>query len=299
MLLTYHVMHRRMHTIGRCMTMPNVDDVKSLSDEELVEKAKLSGWRFSLYERSSSLGCVTALLLAALIILIDVFVVAMNFIGMCFLLFVAGLFGFLGVMSGLEYLSTIGKHRYINELRRRYGMLPLNEYVRGEKEESGILLSILAKGHGLPHGNHHFIRIRLWRNGKAEAESFVSKAQELRWIDGTHPRELVSRKQQHLDGEKARMIEGLAGNLAFGKSDSCNTVIRDGFPCRMSVIRHDSGQHYCLECNLAGLPKDAATTPAVKLLQELMGLEWKLNPIHEIIGSCDGKGDITIEERNP
>jgi hypothetical protein len=251
------------------------NDMKTgpLSEAELAERARLSGWPRRLYDAAPAFGYAAALLYAGAILATHFLLVEMNLFGMLFLLFAGILFGSLGITSGIECIATLGRRAHIRELCRRSGMLPIETYINEEKEESGIALSILAKVHAMPPGTHRFIRIRFWPGGPAEAEFAAALKPEIRWIDGTDPGELISQHRFRLGSDAAQKFEALAAELPFGRRESLNSAVVDGSSWTLAVLRHGGGGEYALECNLDGLSDEDAALPGVRLLREIAQLE--------------------------
>ncbi|MCP4400609.1 MAG: hypothetical protein GY801_25330 [bacterium] len=275
------------------------EKIRHVLTPELIQLAKLSEFRRSL------LGCTVHI---AGTISFGLFCISLygvyKLYGITIALLMAGLSPLWALPIGL-ILSVIvafyfeawiktPAEPFITELKRRFGLLDFEIYVNEEKLLPGIHATILVSGNGLPHGNHHWMRIRLYANGKSEIVSCVSKPDGC-WCEGKPAEELVNQMTCLLSSDAERTLSQMLSKIDLESSQTIDSLVKDGFPCKMGILQENHAKHYQLICNLSGLPEDADTLPSVQLFQWLIELEQQVNPAQEVIGSCDPQGNITVK----
>ena len=272
--------------------MKQRESVRGLPDEDLVERAKLRGWRHLLHVRSDHIGCLVGLVGAALALVLVVHHTSVWALLIWLIpALVAGVVAMLMTMRALRALACGGRAPYVRELKRRYGQLGLGAHAADERREPGVTYSLLARCHGLPHGGIRFVRVRTHADGPASVEGFCIRA-NLDWVGGEHPLDLVQRARSNLARAEEAESMSLLADLAWGRADELRTTVRDGVPCEMRVLDHTRGAAYSLRCNLAGLPDEADENPGLRLL----AFARARTPHHVGWAATSWKGAITLGE---
>jgi hypothetical protein len=239
-----------------------------LPDADLLAACKRHPWE----RRIDNIGCGAALAAGVL---------AAS--GLLFWQGSGGLFAAVIAFFAVGISLAAGTSRLVNfrsrpsqdELRRRYGLpeLPQSDtdaekFFTGDTPPDAVLL---LRGQGLPHGNAHFVRVRLWNGSPAYG---TVTAQTLSAIDFSRDVPFIAEKREAaLTAEECSALWARLPESFASSPESVNAAfeaVYDGFPCTLAAITREPLCLRLFHGNLAAVCDADAPHPVPALMEALL-----------------------------
>ena len=188
-----------------------------------------------------SLGCLGASIAALSA------VVALMGLGSASKTLAAGFMLAAGAFLLALHLVSLPKRRYRKELAYRSGMAPFEDYVA--EAEAGLAKEnadwiFLFTVRSLPRGDFRWLRIVLDEETPSPAQVEVRVSSGKPW----HFR----RTAGNLPDASVQALRGAVKTLDLASLTSCPTLVRDGAPCQLAVLRREPRSVTMASCNLSG-----------------------------------------------
>ncbi|MEW5850211.1 MAG: hypothetical protein AB2A00_15590 [Myxococcota bacterium] len=244
--------------------------VRELNIDVLRRNAKPYGWRASLVRTSGlwSLGAAVLLLVARL----GAGASVLGTVVAAFVVFVLAN----GLLAGL---ALVGADAFVKELQRRWGQLPLRDYLPearaalvGDDAPQAILL---LQAHRLQQRSCTLMRVQLW-TGEGRARLQAVSAPQFSARTAIPTEDQVTIVDRALTPAEAQALitcvpDGdLARHVPDDEPDGVEPRIIGGTPCSLVVVAR--GGERMANVNLAGIPEDKRDHPTVLLMGRLWAL---------------------------
>jgi hypothetical protein len=223
-------------------------DSKTVSDEELADLCRTS----AIETASGTLGCF-----ASIVVIFVVLLGPLAF-GNAVL---PGIALLAGVLVFVRYVVSRGKRGYRKELDYRQGRAPLPQYIaeaeavlRQHAADWVLLFSVSY----LPHGGFRWLRIALHEGSPPSAQA------NLRTSAPGCP--TFQRTDRDVPEDIVRELLSLLKALDPAVLTSVPSFVRDGAPCRLTLLRREPWLVTSASCNLVdflGSGRELAQSPAV------------------------------------
>jgi hypothetical protein len=225
-------------------------DSKTLSDQELADLCRTS----AIETASGTLGC-SASIVVILVLLLGPLAFGAVPPGVALLALLAGALVF------VHYVVSRGKRGYRKELDYRRGTAPLPQYIAEAeavlRQHAADWVLLFSVSH-LPHGGFRWLRIALHEGSPPSAQANLRTSAPgcptFQRIDRDVPEDIV------------RELLSLLKALDPAALTSVPSFVRDGAPCRLTLLRREPWLVTSASCNLMGFSgseRERAQSPAV------------------------------------
>jgi hypothetical protein len=235
--------------------------IEAMSGAELVEAARAVADRFGCF--AWALAAVVGAVAAVVLEPADATLALSVAIALC-----------LGWKLGRRYMPRVRFARLATEeFARRWWLEPLEVYEASAEERIGSGQAdavVLLIGRALPHGGHRAIRLEL-SGSDATAEARSTPFLEDLIAGADLARQIVLPETPVQAGDAAR-LSALLDSLTPERVVPPRTVVLDGFPCQISVLRR-SREPLRATLNLAGSSEAIATHPVRELCALVLEIE--------------------------
>lgn len=282
-----------------------MEDLRTLSTEELLYRSRLDARERRLYDRGTNAAVAVGFL--------TVFGVVVGFdylqdgrlpspagwlllllLTICpGLVFVILIFATLGQYVEQRVLARV--QPYLNELADRHLLAPTQVYLdrattamsQADPPDYVLLLS----GRGLPYGVRRGICVVLWLTPAPRALLEVGTAE----LSPTSDRErFASFDSDSLDVDALARLATLLETVDPATLVDVSPGVKDGFPCHVTVLRREPRLVASVECNLADPRIGRTITPAHQYGMLLCELASDVTDLSVNIGACGDDGTIFV-----
>jgi hypothetical protein len=239
-------------------------DPKALSDQELAGVCATSATE----DASVGLGCLASI----------VVVLVLSFGHLAFgeaALPFAGVLALLAAALLLtHHVVSRPKRQYRQELAYRSGKGPLSQYVaeaetilRQRRADWVLVFTVRA----LPHGDFWWLQVILNEGPPASARADLRVCQERQLPTGT-------RVERDVPDDIVQDLLTLLNGLDLAALTDVPSVVRDGAPCHVAVLRRDPRCVTSASCNLGGWTAEPLQYPTAAVCSKLCNIARRLSP---------------------
>jgi hypothetical protein len=201
-----------------------------------------------------------------------------------------------GLVSLIFHLSGARRRPFRAELDRRHGWAPHATYLDEERRtfpaDRAPAYTLILSATALPSGGHRWVRVHLWCTPARPARVEV---RAVRWLRGSG-----SMEDEFIRGEADLPEPSQSELLALLESPgpaalaTLSSGMRDGLPCKLTVLDRATDRVHEGSCNLAGLSDAARDHASVQLVTAMLRAGTAV-PVPELVtGWCDSAGNIGI-----
>jgi hypothetical protein len=205
------------------------------------------------------------------------------------------------IAAGLGCLWLVGlrRIRVLGELGRRYGRAAHATYLAEDRAafpaDRAPAYTLLVSARALPHGGHHWVRVRLWSTPEPRGRVEV---RGVRWTSSSFDLGTaeLTRGEAELDETTRAELVALVTAPGAASLGEVATFVRDGAPCTLTVLDRAANRIAQGTCNLAGVPDAARDHPTVRLAEAVMDAGSAVPAPALVTGWCDEYGNIGLAE---